>query len=190
MLLLQALWLAAPVIAGGALHIVAIRRNFLPWLARPLDGRVTVRGHRLFGDNKTIRGVVLMVTFTTLCAMAQAWIVHRFQWARALTMPGVSETPSAAWGALLGLGYVLGELPNSFVKRQLSIAPGQPGRGWTGPVFWVVDQIDSLIGAMIALSIVWTPPLTLILALIAVTLAVHPVAAMSMVALGLKNRIG
>jgi hypothetical protein len=188
--LLQALWLAAPVIIAGALHIFAIRHDVLPWLARPLDGGATVRGRRLFGDNKTIRGIVLMVTFTTLCAMAQSWMTHRFEWARELTLPGVSDVAPALWGALLGAGYVLGELPNSLVKRQLMIGPGEAARGWMGPVFWVLDQIDSLIGAVAALSIVWMPPLSVVMAMLVVTLTVHPLAALSMVALGLKDRIG
>ena len=190
MLLLSALWLAAPVIAGGALHIVAIKHNVLPWLARPLDGGLTVRGRRLFGDNKTWRGVILMVGFTTLAALAQAWIVDQFAWARALTLAGTGEIRPPVWGLLLGAGYVLGELPNSFVKRQMNIAPGQAGRGWTGPAFWVIDQIDSLLGALAAMSVVWTPPWTVVLALLAITLAVHPVAAFSMVVLGLKHRVG
>ena len=35
----------------------------------------------------------------------------------------------AALGAWAGLGFMLGELPNSFVKRQLDVAPGQAPRG-------------------------------------------------------------
>jgi CDP-2,3-bis-(O-geranylgeranyl)-sn-glycerol synthase len=189
-LFVSALWLAAPVIAGGALHIAAIKRNILPWLARPIDGGLRVRGHRLLGDNKTVRGALLMVLFTTLCAIAQAWITARFAWARTLAFPGSDATAPAWWGALLGTGYVLGELPNSFVKRQLKIAPGQPGRGWTRPVFWIVDQVDSLAGALIAMSFVWRPPADAMVALVVITLAVHPAAAVGMVILGLKNRVG
>ena len=47
---------------------------------------------------------------------------------------------------LLGTGYVVGELPNSFFKRELDVAPGGAAKGWLGPVFWVIDQVDSLIG--------------------------------------------
>jgi hypothetical protein len=68
--------------------------------------------------------------------------------------------------------------------------PGDAARGWMGPVFWVLDQIDSLIGAVAALSIVWMPPLSVVMAMLLVTLTVHPLAALSMVALGLKDRIG
>lgn len=191
MLLLSALWLAAPVIVGGTIHVFAIKHNVLPALAGlPLDGGLCLGGRRILGDNKTVRGAMLMVLFTTLCAMAQAWLVHRFGWARALTLPGTAEISPMVWGVLLGAGYVLGELPNSFLKRQLDIAPGHAGRGWTGPVFWVIDQVDSLAGALIAMSLVWTPPWPMMLALVAITLTVHPIAALGMVVLGLKDRVG
>ena len=190
-LLLSALWLAAPIVAGGSIHIIAIKYNVMRALAAfPLDGGLRVRGRRVFGDNKSLRGAVLIVCFTTLCAMGQAWLVHRFAWAAALTLPGTDRVPPAAWGALIGAGYVLGELPNSFIKRQLDIAPGQAGRGWTRPVFWVLDQVDSLIGVWALLWFVWTPPGPVLLALIGVTLTVHPLAALGMVALGLKDRVG
>lgn len=189
--LLSALWLAAPIIAAGLLHIFAIRLNLLPSLAAwPLDAGVTVRGHRLFGDNKTVRGAALMLLFTTLCAVAQAWLMRHFAWAQTLTLPGVSAISPILWGALLGAGYILGELPNSLIKRQFDIAPGAAGRGWLGPVFWVADQTDSLVGTIIAMSCVWTPPLATVAALIIVTLTVHPLVALVMVVLGLKNRVG
>ena len=41
-----------------------------------------------------------------------------------------------AGGLLLGTGYIVGELPNSFAKRQLAIAPGAPGQG----VSWLVGD--------------------------------------------------
>ena len=186
-----ALWIALPVIAAGALHIAAIRLNLFPALARiPLDGGLTFRARRVFGDNKTLRGVLLMVSFTILAATAQAWAAKHFDWAREITPRELMAAGPIAWGGLLGLGYVLGELPNSFLKRQIDIAPGAPGAGTLGPVFWVVDQVDSLAGALIAMSFIWWPPLEVVLAMLAATLVVHPLAALGMVALGLKARVG
>ena len=58
--MLQSLWLALPVIAGGGIHIAAIKIGALRQLSRiPVDGGLTLRGRRVFGDNKTVRGVVL-----------------------------------------------------------------------------------------------------------------------------------
>jgi len=54
---------------------------------------------------------------------------------------------------------MLGELPNSFVKRQLDVAPGMapPGRAGTVLVFFV-DRVDSIIGMLIAISLVVPTP--------------------------------
>jgi CDP-2,3-bis-(O-geranylgeranyl)-sn-glycerol synthase len=42
-----------------------------------------------------------------------------------------------------------GELPNSFLKRQLGIAPGAPASGpVTSRLFPVIDRIDSAFGAL------------------------------------------
>jgi hypothetical protein len=67
----------------------------------------------------------------------------------------------AALGAWAGLGFMLGELPNSFVKRQLDIAPGRAPRGSLAMVVcFVADRVDSILGMLVALSVVVpTPPL-------------------------------
>lgn len=189
--LVAALWFALPVIAAGAMHIAVIRADALAPLGRiPIDGGITVRGRRLFGDNKTLRGVVLMPLFTTVATTAQVAVATRVDWARALTPQALIDAGPVSWGLLLGLGYVVGELPNSFLKRQIDIPPGQAGGGALGPVCWTLDQVDSLIGALLAISLIWVPPWTVILGLVAITLVVHPLAALGMVALGLKTRVG
>jgi hypothetical protein len=55
----------------------------------------------------------------------------------------------AAAGSVFGLGYVLGELPNSFAKRRLSIGPGGKARGFWGAVFFVADRCDSVVAALV-----------------------------------------
>ena len=54
-------------------------------------------------------------------------------------------------GALFGFVYVLFELPNSFLKRRLDIQPGKTAQGGKGALFFVIDQIDSLLGVMLLL---------------------------------------
>jgi hypothetical protein len=48
---------------------------------------------------------------------------------------------------------MLAELPNSFLKRQLGIGAGQAGRGVFGFVFYVIDQVDMLVGVWLVLSL-------------------------------------
>ena len=49
---------------------------------------------------------------------------------------------------------MLAELPNSFVKRQLDIDPGEPGAGpLLYVVFFVVDRCDSVLGVLVVASV-------------------------------------
>ena len=187
-LLARVLWLALPVILAGAVHIAVIRLHLLPGLARlPLDGGTTFRGRRLLGDHKTVRGAVVMACATTVFAGAEGALAARSSWARGLSLVSVHPL---LWGLLLGLGYVAGELPNSFLKRQLDVAPGEAAPGSLAPVFWLADQLDSLCGVLTFMACVWTPPLAVIALLGLVTLVVHPTMAFLMMGLGLKERIG
>lgn len=138
--LLLVWYLQVPVVVGGVLHMLAVSRNWWPALARPVH-----RG--LFGANKTWRGFVLVPLFTAAGALlvlpVEWWLGARAPVGVALWLPA---------GLLAGLGYVLGELPNSFFKRRLGIAPGAtPKRGRR--FFILLDQVDSGIGCALAYAL-------------------------------------
>ena len=51
------------------------------------------------------------------------------------------------------------ELPNSFLKRQLGIAPGAVPTHWMAKsMCFVLDRVDSVAGLLIALSMVVPTP--------------------------------
>ncbi len=188
-LVLQLLWLALPVIVAGVVHLVVLKLDLLPALRRrPIDGGLTFRGRRLFGDNKTWRGAIVTIASTT----ATAWLLAALDaccWQLPSLVP-FAETHPIAWGLLLGTGYIVGELPNSFLKRQIGIGPGESGSGLAGRVFWIIDQLDSLVGMLVFVSPVWQPALKLALLLFGIMLVAHPIGAWIMVLFGLKDRIG
>lgn len=188
MTLLQSLWFMLPAVAGGAAHIAVIRLNLLPGLARvPLDLGFRFRGRRVFGANKTVRGLVVMPAATAFFALLLGTL-HRP--APYLWPPGFERVEPLVWGLALGFGYILGELPNSFVKRQLGVAPGDPAAGAARRVFWIVDQLDALAGALALICLVWVPPAGVVASLVLLTLLIHPAMAGVMYLLGLKRRIG
>jgi len=185
----QVLWFSAPVIIAGLLHVAVIRLDWIPALARlSLDAGYTVRGRRLLGDNKTVRGAVVMISSTIIAASALAWVGGELH--RHLAVAELQRDHAALWGLLLGIGYVLGELPNSFLKRQLDIAPGAIPRNGCGAVFWTLDQLDSVFGIFLALAFAWRPDAVFALLVIAVALVLHPAVAALMVMVKLKDRIG
>ena len=188
-LVLQLAWLAVPVIVSGLVHLAVLKLDLLPWLRKlPIDGGLTFRGRRLFGDNKTWRGAFVTIGTVTASAWLLAQLNHELF--HLPTLVPFAEQHPVAWGFLLGTGYIAGELPNSFLKRQVGIGPGASGSGLAGKAFWVVDQIDSLVGMLVFVWPVWHPPLTLVLLLVAIMLVAHPIAAWVMVLAGLKQRVG
>ena len=194
MILGQALLMALPVVVGGLLHVAVIKLRWFPSLAAiPLDGGLRWRGRRLFGANKTLRGAVVMVTATALAAWVCAWLGA---WLGAgPPVLQVQQEQPVWWGALLGAGYILGELPNSAAKRQLDIEPGSAAPTTTHPglrpLFWLVDQVDFLAGIVVVVAIAGHPlPAPVVGALVGVALVVHPLVAALMVGLGLKSRVG
>lgn len=153
MLLAQTFWLATPAILAGVLHMVVVKRKLLEQLAVPIDGGRTLGGKRIFGDNKTWRGGVVMVALGAWLGALQGHFFGDIASARGWSVLGDVAlargyaTQYALAHAVFGIGYVLGELPNSFLKRRIDIGPGKKGRGVIGACFFVLDQADSVVAA-------------------------------------------
>jgi len=154
--------------------------------ARPIDGGATFRGTRVFGEHKTLRGFVVMVPAAAVSFAAIAAALG--DPARAGLWP-LSIAGYAGLGACAGFGFMAGELPNSFVKRQLGIRPGEGPRGrLASAAQFLVDRIDSGLGMLLAVSaIVATPAVTWLLVL-SVGPSIHWAFSVLMFHLGLKAR--
>ena len=61
-------------------------------------------------------------------------------------------------GFLVGAVYMLGELPNSFLKRRIGIPESGRGSGLLGFFFLGVDHIDSVLVATVAIYFIEHPP--------------------------------
>jgi len=128
-------------------HAPVLRYDLVPALKLPLEGGRTFRGRRIFGANKTWRGAMAMflgvlLATAALSALPAYW--HRLPEDVARHSPWII-------GTLLGLGVVLGELPNSFIKRQIGIAEGTQRRSVLGVALSVVDQGDFVLAIWLTL---------------------------------------
>lgn len=161
--------MAAFAVAGAA-HVawLAGATSRRPPFSSPLDGGVTWRGRRLFGVNKQLRGFVVMVPACALAFVLVSQLTGHGDPPAAGLWP-LDPLGYAALGAWAGFGFMAGELPNSFVKRQLDIAPGSLTSSRSG-AWWqlVADRVDSELGLLAALSLAvpvpwqtWTLVLTL-----------------------------
>ncbi len=147
------LWVIAPVLGGYLAHAPVLRFDLLSRLARPIDGGATLGGRRVLGDNKTWRGAVVMsagVLAATL--LLSLWPTCYRQW------PAPLHSHRVLFGLLLALGFVAGELPNSFIKRQLDIEPGGRRTSPFGIVLAIVDQADFVPAVWLTLSPLWLMP--------------------------------
>jgi hypothetical protein len=148
---MTAKWVFLPVLGSAAAHAPVLKWDLLQGLKIPVDGGRTLRGRRLFGDNKTWRGALFMTGGPALAAVA----LHRWDWYRARLPQDVREANPALVGALLGLGVFGGELPNSFAKRQLDIPPGSQRTDPVGLAIVLADQVDFAVAALALLRPVW-----------------------------------
>jgi len=146
----RAAWLTAPILIAGLVHVAVITFDLAPALARPIDAGRRWRGRPVFGSNKTWRGFVVMPAATAITIAAQQSLAARF--ARLAAIAPLARGAPQAWivGAICGTAYVLAELPNSFVKRRLGIAPGTSAPRARAAQY-VVDQLDSVVGCAVAI---------------------------------------
>lgn len=183
------LFLLAAFSLAGVAQSVWLRSRVSQHFAVPLDGGATFRGRRVFGANKTWKGLVVMVPAVGIAFLALAAGME-------LLRPGTGDnlwplTPTGYFvlGCWAGAGFMLGELPNSFVKRQADILPGtQPTSTYVRIVSFAVDRIDSVLGALLALALVVSVPW---LAWVGILLAgplVHWLFNVLLVVLGVKTR--
>jgi len=177
--------LIGPLFVGLVCHGLCMKFGWLRWLAVPIDRNVMFRGRPLFGANKTYRGV-----FAVALGSAAGYSLQSLYPAlqppalRALSTLGV-----ASLGFTLGAAAMFSELLNSFLKRQLDIAPGAPGRGPATLFFYVFDQVDFLLGAWL---IAWrwvVPTLPRVLWSILFVLVVHQVISALGALLGMRASV-
>jgi CDP-diglyceride synthetase len=143
-----------PLLIGLALHGFCIKYDLLSFLYHPIDRGRKFRGKRIFGDNKTYRGLVTVSVGTALGFGLQSLLLHRIALVRGVELFDYAFFKSVSLGLAVGVAAMLSELPNSFIKRQIDIAPGTTAKGWKAIIFYIYDQIDFVFGAWLALAIV------------------------------------
>lgn len=128
---LAALLFFLPAGAANMMPILAARIPMLADWTTPLDFGQLYRGKRIFGSNKTWRGLIV----GSICAGITALIIFNYY-------PQVANASIAFWqGIAMGVGALLGDAVESFFKRQRGIGPGT---SW-----FPFDQTDYIIGGLL-----------------------------------------
>src|SRR5215218_10201995 len=176
-------WTFLPALGGALAHAPVLRFDLAPRLRRPLDGGATVRGRRLLGDNKTIRGAIVMAGGTLAATLA----LHRVGWYRDRLAPELRSAGPLRHGSLLGAAVVVGELPNSVLKRRLEIEPGARTHSRLGTMLAIHDQADFVLASWPLLAPVWRMSALELGEAFAVVAAVHVVVDVTGYALGART---
>ena len=142
------------VVIGGILDHCCIKTNFFQKHKYPIDFKKEIRGKRIFGDNKTWIGLISMI-ISCIVATVIYGIVLKYLGIEKYSDIYIHRDNTLLYniflGFMIGLIYELCELPNSFLKRQFDIKPGLSGKGFIGKLFFIIDQIDSMIGLSLVL---------------------------------------
>lgn len=130
-----------PVILGGIGNMLFTKTTFYKSHRKPIDG-----GKNIFGNNKTWIGALSMIVQVAFFQVLLSYTaITKYNY--------IYENNENSFrlnliiGLLLGIAYILFELPNSFVKRRFNIEPGKT-KNWFS---YLIDQIDSIVGVTIVL---------------------------------------
>jgi CDP-diglyceride synthetase len=179
----SALWVFVPVLGAPIVHAPILRWDLLSGLKLPLDGGLELRGRRLFGANKTLRGLLAMVGGV----LAAAALLSLWPWYWHKLPDQIQDAGPWLYGLLLGMGVVLGELPNSFIKRRLGIAPGAQRRSPAGTLISIYDQGDFVPVVWLLLLPIWAMSVGQAAIAFVVVSAIHALISLIGYALGARR---
>jgi len=127
--LLRSAFLFLPAMVANALPVVTSR---IIRKKHPLDfGLRFIDGRRLLGKNKSIEGFAAGVAGGLLVGCIYTLVTHNLAW--------------ITYGAVSGIGAMVGDSLNSFVKRRLNIRSGDP--------FVPMDQLSFILVTYILVTV-------------------------------------
>jgi hypothetical protein len=156
-LIIEMIGALLPLIFTNIAHMVLVKRNGWSSLALPIHTRA-------FGANKTWRGVVFVSFFNAILFALINYpggaLLSQLPEGRYDAIPPDLST-SHGWedilfksfiGWIYGMAYVLFELPNSWLKRKMGIAPGAQAERWSA-LFTLLDKTDSALGVSLVFCV-------------------------------------
>jgi CDP-2,3-bis-(O-geranylgeranyl)-sn-glycerol synthase len=133
-------WFFAPAGFANLAAFAAGKITFLKQFNYPVDGYQKLRGKRILGDHKTIRGFIAAIIFGIIICSLQVYLYQTFSGIRAIIPFDYGLINAVLLGFLLGFGALFGDSVKSFFKRQKGV---KPGRSW-----FPFDQIDYIVGGV------------------------------------------
>ena len=178
--ILFALWFFLPAGLANASPVIANKIPLLSHLGMPIDQGKHFRGKRIFGNHKTLRGLLVGVLTGVATCLLQGFVYRHIFWVRDMSLISYESYATCfAIGLALGFGALAGDAIKSFFKRQFSVPSG---KAW-----FPFDQIDYIVGGLILSSIIVDLPHSAYWWIGLVWFLLHPVATFVGWLLGLKD---
>jgi CDP-2,3-bis-(O-geranylgeranyl)-sn-glycerol synthase len=134
-LIIEALWFIFPAYLANSAPVDVSQVGFLKKYGKPVDGGKTWRGKRILGDGKTWRGIYAGIIAGTLTGGVQMLLYPSISG----TFPNLPQM-TMALAFMISLGALVGDMVESFFKRQINLQSGAPL-----PLF---DQLDFVFGGV------------------------------------------
>jgi len=176
--------LILPILSSGIVLIVLVKKKFLQILDVPLDRNLTINKTRLFGDNKTFRGLLVFIVVSIIVSYLLRFLYQRGY--QDFIHP-IFNTPPILIGLIYSLSYTFGELINSAIKRRLHIKPGEFTKSTLNNLQHFFDLSDGIIVTVLILTVF--TQVTIVQAIVALVLGIgiHFYTDKLMKSLGLKK---
>jgi len=184
-----ALFVVAAFTLAGIVQTLWLRTELSRRFTMPLDGGRSFCGKRIFGDNKTPRGFIVMVPAAALAFAGLYLLLTTLQPAWTDGVWALTGFQFFALGGIASFGFMLGEIPNSFLKRQLGVPPGGAPRGRLARLAaFCGDRLDSILGMLLAMSLVVPTPWKMWMFVLVIGPGVHLLFSVALFSLGVKRR--
>lgn len=163
---------------AGIANMSPVFANRVPLLNKwktPLDFGKHYKGKRVFGDNKTWRGLIVgsivagsfsLLLNSLASGFVEAPIEFHIEW--------------FLFGTWIGLGALLGDAVESFFKRQHGVPSGHSWFPW--------DQIDYVLGAILFSLVIVREPIIVYILTIGIYFSLHVAVSYIGYLLGLKDK--
>ena len=136
---------------------VFARKVFKERLSTPIDLGKKYRGKRIAGNNKTYRGFLSAILLSITMVILQREI-YLSGLLKSISILDYNNIDYLTFGFLMGFGAMSGDLIKSILKRRLDKGPGESWKPF--------DQIDFVIGAVVITSVIYVPPLSIIVGML------------------------
>ncbi len=137
-------WFFTP---AGVANMVAFLSGKVPYIknfSKPVDFGLKIKGKRLLGSNKTIRGFIFGILGAIAVVYIQIILFNNLPILKNFLPIDYHSINPIIFGGLSGFGALFGDSVKSFFKRQVGVPPGKS---------WVpFDQIDYILGGILLTS--------------------------------------